>query len=60
MKNLIIQQGLHEAPHGKEKHEKITGNDKEVMDEKAANAIYFNLDDKAIHEKWMDNITDLK
>ena len=51
MKNLIIQQGLHEAPHGKEKHEKITGNDKEVMDEKAANAIYFNLDDKAIHEK---------
>ena len=50
MKDLLIQQGVHEALLGKaKKPKKMSDENWEEMDEKAANAIRLNLGDEVIH-----------
>jgi hypothetical protein len=50
MKDLLIQQGVHKALLGKaKKPEKISDENWEEMDEKAASAIHLNLGDEVIH-----------
>jgi hypothetical protein len=50
MKDLLIQQGVHKALLGKaKKPKKMSDENWEEMDEKAANAIRLNLGDEVIH-----------
>ena len=50
MKDILIQQGVHKALLGKTtKPEKMSDENWEEMDEKAASAIRLNLGDEVIH-----------
>ena len=50
MKDLLIQQGVHNALLGKaKKPEKMSGENWEEIDEKVVNAIRLNLGDEVIH-----------